>query len=277
MIIELCTGRLSSGVCSPHREGTVQREAMSEQRFRRIISDLAESHDALITLAGVGDPLQHPRCMDFIEMALAGGIRGVHIRTELQCSDEKALQLASSGIQVVSVDLNADSRESYRKVMGHDGFDSVIARLKTLIGARRCLAGQGVGALALPWVVPRIQRNIHTFEDLESFYERWQEILGTPVIDPECIVLGSRLGSGQILADVQNPERNQIAETFRRMTIFSDGSVPLAEQDLIGRSCVGNVDEEGVMELWRRVVGARRRALREHGPHSPLVLSLIHN
>ena len=244
---------------------------MSERRFRRIISDLADSNDAMITLAGVGDPLQHPRCIDFIGMALESGIRGVHVRTELQCSDERVIELARSGAQVVSVDLNADTRESYQRVMGHDGFDSALDRLKTLIGARRCLAGQGVGALALPWVVPRIQRTLHTYEDIESFYERWQGILGTALIDPEHIRLGHREHAKQDLAGVENPERSQIAESFRRMTIFSDGTVPFAEQDLDGRGIVGNVDTEGVMELWRRLVAARRRALREHGPESPLV------
>ncbi|MAJ46102.1 MAG: hypothetical protein CMJ57_02080 [Planctomycetaceae bacterium] len=270
-IIELCTGRLSSGLCSPHREGTIQREAMTQHRFRRIISDLVDSSDAMITLGGVGDPLQHPHCIDFVKMALDAGIRGIHVRTELQCSSERVLELASSGAQIVSVDLNADSRESYRRVMGHDGFDTVIDRIKTLIGARVPLAGQGVGALALPWVVPRIQRRVETMGDIESFYERWQEILGTPVIDAEPGVLSSDQAAGSRLAEASNPERTQIAETFRRMTIFSDGSVPFAELDLLGRGCVGNVDEESVIELWRRVVIARRRALRENGPQSPLV------
>ena len=270
-IIELCTGRLSSGLCSPHREGTIQREAMSERRFRRIISDLADSNDAMITLAGVGDPLQHPRCIEFIRMALEAGIRGVHVRTELQCAPERVVELAGSGAQIVSVDLNADSRESYRRVMGHDGFDAVVDRIKMLIGSRRPLAGQGVGALALPWVVPRIQRRVETMGDLESFYERWQEILGTPVIDPEPGFLSATQSVDSTLASVCNPERTQIAETFRRMTIFSDGSVPIAELDLLGRGCVGNVDEESIIELWRRVVTARRRSLREDGPQSPLV------
>lgn len=270
-LIELCTGRLSSGLCSPHREGTIQREAMSEQRFQRIISGLVDSNDAMITLGGVGDPLQHPRCIEFIKMALDAGIRGVHVRTELQCSSERVLELATCGAQIVSVDLNADSRESYRRVMGHDGFDAVVDCIKTLIGARAPLAGKGVGALALPWVVPRIQRRAETMGDIESFYERWQEILGTPVIDSEPGIVSADQAVGSRLAEASNPERTQIAETFRRMTIFSDGSVPFAELDLLGRSCVGNVDEESVIELWRRVVTARRRALREDGPQSPLV------
>ncbi|MEE2681033.1 MAG: 6-hydroxymethylpterin diphosphokinase MptE-like protein [Planctomycetota bacterium] len=271
VIVELCTGRLSSGVCSPHRAGTIQREAMSERRFQRIVSELGDSNDAMITLGGVGDPLQHPRCIDFIEMALEKGVRGVHVRTELQCSEDRVLELARSGAQVVSVDLNADTRESYHNVMGHDGYDVVLDRIKTLVGARRCLAGQGVGALALPWVVPRIQRTVHTFEDIESFYERWQGILGTALIDPEHIGIGRRESAQEVLASVENPERTQIAECFRRMTVYSDGSVPFAEQDLDAHSIAGNVDVEGIMKLWRRVVGARRRALREHGPRSPLV------
>ena len=109
---------------------------------------------------------------------------------------------------------------------------------------------------------------------------RYETINGkrVPVITPKTEVTLTNTETGkeymsdaEALADVQNPERTQIAESFRRMTVFSNGSVPLAEQDLHGRGCVGNVDSESVMDLWRRVIAARRRALREHGPQSPLV------
>ena len=271
VVVELCTGRLGCGTCSPHRAGTIQREAMNDQRFDRIISDLADSRDAMITFAGVGDPMQHPRCIEYIRSALDAGIRGVHVRTELQCSEERVRELAASGAQVVSVDLNADSPESYRVAMGHDGYRTAIDRIRLLIESRRCLAGEGPGALALPWVVPRIQRTPATCPDIESFYERWQEVLGTAVIDPESIALGQRGSSGPVIADASNPERTQVAETFRRMVIYSDGTVPFAEGDLEGRASAGNVDREGVLELWRRVVAGRRRALREQGARSPLV------
>ena len=264
--IELCTGRLGSGSCSPHRYGTIQRAAMTESRFKKIISDLADGNDSLITLGGIGDPLQHPRCLEFIRMALDAGIIGVHLRTELQCSPDLVRELAASGVGVVSVELNADSPETYHQSMGHDGYATVMANIEELIRSRRSIRGSGPGALALPWIVPRIQRCFETYEDIEPFFERWQRVLGTPVIDPQTVIDPLAENGANRLADASNPERTMISECFRRMTIYSDGWVPTSELDLSGTRSVGNVDEFSVMELWRRVIHDRRRALREDGP-----------
>ena len=266
--IELCTGRLGSGSCSPHRYGTIQREPMTKSRFKRIISDLGDGNDSLVTLGGIGDPLQHPGCLDFIRMALEAGIIGVHLRTELQCSQDLVRELATSGVGVVSVELNADSPETYHRSMGHDGYATVMANIEELIRCRRCIRGSGPGAFALPWIVPRIQRCFDTYEDIEPFFERWQRVLGTPVIDPRIMIDPLEEDSSDALADASNPERAMISESFRRMTIYSNGWVPTSELDLDGTRSVGNVDEHSVMELWRRVIQERRRALREDGPRA---------
>ena len=266
VLVELCTGRLGSGACSPHRNGSIQREPMTRRRFARLISELAEIRDSLLTFGGVGDPLQHPDCFEFIEMALSAGVMGIHVRTELQCSAEKAVALATSGVHVVSVDLNADCAETYRRAMGHDGFQTVLENMQRLVDSRRILQGEGASAFALPWIVPRIQRRIETFEDLEPFYERWQRLLGTPVIDPEVKIGDDIQDASYSLADVTSPSSSMISEIFRRMTVLSDGRVPVAELDLDGRRHVGTIDHESPLELWRRVVGARRRVLRDLGP-----------
>ena len=266
VIVELCTGRLGSGACSPHRDGSIQREPMTRRRFTRLIGELSESGDALLTFGGVGDPLQHPDCMEFIKMALETGIRGIHVRTELQCAPEIVLKLAESGVHVVSVDLNADSRETYRRAMGHDGWVTALGNFQRLLDARRILRGSGSGAFALPWVVPRIQRRIETIHDIEHFHERWQQLLGTPVIDPEPEWRTAKEGASSSLADVSSPSLAMLSQVFRRMTVLSDGRVPVAELDLDGRRHVGIIDEESTLELWRRVVGMRRAVLRKSGP-----------
>ena len=267
-IIELCTGRLGSGDCSPHVMGSIQREPMNARRFSRIINELGDAQDALITLGGVGDPLQHPDCLEFIAMAIEAGVQGVHLRTELQCSPELAARLATSGVQAISVDINADTRETYHRVMGHDGFETVLANMQQLIESRRSVCGAGVGAFALPWIVPRIQRRVETYEDIESFYERWQRLLGTPVIDPIPPLEFDAPVERDALSDAGNTSRHMVNELFRRMTILSDGRVPISEVDLIGRQDVGSVDEGSILELWRKVVSMRRQVLREDGPES---------
>jgi hypothetical protein len=264
--IELCTGRLGSGSCSPHRYGTIQREPMTESRFKRIIFDLGDGNDSLVTFGGIGDPLQHPRCMDFVRMALDAGVLGIHLRTELQCSKELVQEIATSGVGVVSVELNADSPQTYLQTMGHDGYATVMANIEELIRCRRSVCGSGAGAFALPWIVPRIQRCFDTYEDIEPFFERWQSVLGTPVIDPQIVIDPLEEDASTTLADASNPARAMVSECFRRMTIQSDGWVPTSELDLNGTRTVGNVGELSIIELWRRVIHERRRALREDGP-----------
>ena len=119
--------------------------------------------------------------------------------------------------------------------------------------------------MALPWIVPRIQRRVETYEDIEGFYERWQRLLGTAVIDPS-----PPMGSGgewQVdpLADAGNTPRHMTSELFQRMIVLSNGDVPISELDLMGRQVVGSVDDESLMELWRQLVSHRRRILRDEG------------
>jgi hypothetical protein len=70
------------------------------------------------------------------------------------------------------------------------------------------------------------------------------------------------------LADAGNPARYMVAELFRRLIVHSDGSVPMSEHDLTGQSIIGNVDQETLLDIWRKVVEVRRRILREDGPEA---------
>jgi hypothetical protein len=270
-IIELCTGRLGSGVCSPHSMGSIQREAMTRQRFSKLISELGEAQDATITLGGVGDPLQHPDCFEFISMAREAGVQGIHVRTELQCGPDRVLELARSGVHAISIDINADTRATYQRAMGHDGFATVVDNMQRLLESRTELRGAGAGALALPWIVPRIQRRVETYEDVEGFYERWQRLLGTPVIDPVPPLQPGDPSGVDPLSDAGDPTGHMTSELFRRMTVLSDGHVPVSEVDLLGRQHIGSVDDHSLLELWRKVVSIRRQILREEGPESFLL------
>jgi MoaA/NifB/PqqE/SkfB family radical SAM enzyme len=216
----------------------------------------------------VGDPLQHPDCLDFISIAHEAGVQGIHVRTELQCSPELVERLARSEAKVITVDLNADTPETYRRAMGHDGFKMVIANMERLLCARRTIKGVGSTAIALPWVVPRIQRRLETIDDIEGFYERWQQLLGTPVIDAMPMTRSDFDTEVEVLANASNPARYMVAELFRRLVIYGDGSISLSEMDLSGQTIIGNVDQESLLEIWRKIVEVRRRILREDGPEA---------
>ncbi len=267
--LELCTGRRSSGAWSPHRWGSIQRAPMTLRRAERLFAQLAESGDAIVTLGGAGDPLHHPEFDTIIRLAKDSGVRGVHVRTELLASEQVLDLLLASPVDVISVDLHAATPETYRSMMGGgapDGFLRAIGNLEYLFKHRRHISGpEGREAIAMPWICPRLQRRAESYEDIDAFYEQWSRIFGTAVIESPMLFDPSPDRPADTLASAQPPLRVAYRELHRRMTVFSDGNVPVSELDLVGENTVGNIDRGAVLDLWRALVQRRRQYRRELG------------
>jgi hypothetical protein len=202
-------------------------------------------------------------------MAKDAGVRGVHVRTELLASEQVLDLLLAAPVDVISVDLHAATPETYRSMMGggaSDGFLRVISNIEYLFKHRRHLAGpEGRDAIAMPWICPRLQRRVESYEDIDAFYEQWSRIFGTAVIESPMLFDPSSDRPADTLASAQPPLRVAYRELHRRMTVFSDGNVPVSELDLVGENTVGNIDRGAVIDLWRALVQRRRQCRRELG------------
>lgn len=264
LMVELNTGRQGSGASSPHRMGSVQRTVMTERRFARLVEQVAESRDCVITFCGAGDPLLHPDVAGFVRLAKEGGVRGVHIRTELLAPRRVIDEVVEAGVDVVSVELDADDPSTYRRMHGVDRHREVLANIEHVLGARRALAGaDGTDVYATPWLVPRLQRRVESCEDIDGFFDRWKHLLGTPVIEGPAPFDPSAENPADGLASARAPSRAMWREMLRRMLVLSDGTVPLSELDLRGDRIFGHVDRAPLLGLWRDLVQRRKQIRRE--------------
>jgi hypothetical protein len=265
LMVELNTGRQGSGASSPHRMGSVQRAVMTERRFARLVEQVAESRDCVITLCGAGDPLLHPDVARFVRMAKDGGVRGVHVRTELLAPRATIDAVIEAGVDVLSVELDADDPATYRRMHGVDRFRDALANIEHALGSRAHLAGSGGAAYATPWIVPRLQRREESYEDIDAFFDRWQHLIGTPVIEGPAPFDHSAEHPADPLASARAPSRAMWREMLRRMLVLSDGSVPLSELDLRGDRIFSHVDRAPLLGLWRDLVQRRKQVRREQG------------
>jgi len=322
LMVELCTGRFGSGACSPHRLGSIQRVPLSLRLAERLFAQCGECRDAVVTLGGIGDPLRHPDLERIVALARKGGVRGVHLRTELIAPREQLERLLASDIDVISVDLHADSPETARRTMGVDRFQHVISNIEYLRDNRRRLGGgvgggPGGGQFALPWIVPRIQRRPETLHEIGAFHTRWTNAVGSCLIEgtPPLSSVASvspalagaagghglwgssrseedrrlrssaAVGSTDIattidsevaaLASCEPPARAMIREGLRRLTMLSDGSVPISELDLLGEGdSIGNLSEVKLIDTWRELFATRRRLRRQLGENADLLRTI---
>jgi hypothetical protein len=152
---------------------------------------------------------------------------------------------------------------------GIDRFEEALRNIERVFAMRTVLAGPaGGGAFATPWIVPRLQRRLESYEDIDSFFDRWQHVLGTPVIEGPPPFDESAETPRDPLASARAPSRAMYREMLRRMLVLSDGSVPLSELDLRGERIFGHVDRGPLLQLWRDLVARRKQIRRELGEDS---------
>ncbi|MCW5768473.1 MAG: DUF115 domain-containing protein [Phycisphaeraceae bacterium] len=238
LTLELCTGRMTSGIrglWTRGREDVAERPPMDPERAAEIIESALRANPAIaITLAGIGDPLRHQAWREIVRAARAAGCRALHVRTDLLCSTEEAHDLVTSGAGVISVDLMAATRQTYRSIMGVDQYERAESNLTSLIEAVRSLPAPG--ALPSCWIVPRITRCDESLAEIEPFYDRWLTVAGASVIDPL-----PRAVAGSRIAPLPLPIHVQRRFARKHMTILSDGRVPFDGHEHGARHVVGIV------------------------------------
>ena len=175
LVIELTPDRPATGPVTAQHHVTIDRQAMSVDEAKRIIDRAAEVDDMAITFGGLGDALCHPHWAGLVEHARTAGIYGLHLETDLHVDQSTLEALSALPIDVLSVRLNADTPETYAKLMGGDDLYAIMKRIEWLLKHRQ--------PGGLQWVVPRMIKTTDNVHELESFVDRWTYFAGHAVIE----------------------------------------------------------------------------------------------
>jgi len=258
LVLELCTGRLSSGIYGRTRRGGLEldeRPLISLARAREMMRSAVDlREDCTLLIAGAGDPLMRPDALDFVSLGDEMGMSCVELRTDLLSEHHDARGIVESGLGVLSVDVLADTREVYERMTGVDRFESVLDRMQSVFDAR----GAEGAAVPLPWIVPRMIKCDASVGDMRAFTDRWLTACGVAAIDPL-----PDAGEGGRIAPLPVPEpwdSRLVEDTLR---VRCDGSVI----DHAGRVREEiNAFELGVEHAMRAVRRTGEEGAIEHKP-----------
>ncbi len=253
LTLELCPGRRTGGELAQLTAGAqrgLDRVSLGVAPAVRLLEELAAARpDATVTLGGAGDPMMHTQWREVVDAARSAGLAAVHVRTDLQCDESEALSLLDCGAHIVSVDLLAETPETYRSLAGVADFGRARENLIALLQAR---AERTIGNMPETWIVPRITRCDRVYTEIESFYDRWLSVAQACVIDP----LPRRAGHDRI-APLAEPSLARWRRALSELTVLSDGRVLVKPRKHSGKGA-GNALKVGLIEVWGKVLRARR-------------------
>ncbi len=251
--VELTTDdQLADTILRPRGAIVGQRGPLDGTIFQRLLEEVSEYDDTLIVLGGFGEPLLHPQFEEILRACREANIFGLAVRTNGMVLDERTSRaLLEYDVDVVQVLLDANDPESYRKVHGFDGWDTVTQNMESLNQMRQ--SSKKIN----PIVVPSVVKARETFDRLEAFYDKWLCYSGWAVIEGYSCHAG--LVEDRRVMSMAPPQRQPCRQLRDRCTVLSDGQVVGCDQDFQGRYVIGNLKDQSLARIWR---GQRMQALR---------------
>ena len=251
--IELTTDDpLPATTLRPRGDRVPKRQLADLDAVSRTAEQLCRYDDRLIFLGGHGDPLHHPQFGEVCRRIRAAGSCGLGVATTLVDPPDAAIEaLFEHRVDLLEVQLDAHSRETYRTVHGADRYEHVIANIER-IGRQR-----QERASAQPIVICSLTRCARALEEQERFFDGWIQAGGWAVIDGYNNYCG--LLPADALRAATPPVREACRRLDRRLMLHADGQVPLCGQDVAGATTLGNWQAEPLAKIW---TGPGLRSLR---------------
>ncbi|MBI3987178.1 MAG: radical SAM protein [Lentisphaerae bacterium] len=238
----------------PHDKMDRKRGHMDWAVFTKIVDECAgfEGRGLNLFLHKDGEPLLDPRLFERIAYARGKLPRSrIHFNTNAALLDaDKAEKILRSGLTSIVCSVDGASPETYETIRQGLRYESVRSNVEAFLERKRA-AGVSLRVI-LQMVVGRENRH-----EMELYRRLWTGKADAIVFKPmhNFLVQGTALRGGEIGAQ----QLARCTMPFRVMLIYWNGDVGLCCWDYNHSVSLGNVRENGLLELYNSPVFARAR------------------
>lgn len=129
--------------------------------------------DVSLEISAFGEPLQHPRALDYLDMARAKAPKAgiVFVSNGLLLNEERSRRIVDSGVDTVQISIDAGSPESYQWLTGSSRYDRLCQNVERLVEIRD---RQNANHLTIQAHIMGIKELAHEFD---AFVSRWSSVV----------------------------------------------------------------------------------------------------
>jgi MoaA/NifB/PqqE/SkfB family radical SAM enzyme len=274
----LCVDIEIAAICDlacPHcfREAIMTPDkTISEKLFKKIIDSIAKLEVPSIKLNWRGEPLLHPKIIDFINYAKKNKILEIMINTNCTNLDTKMSEkLIDSGIDQIIFSFDGGTKETYNKMrpgrFKKNEFENVYNNIKNFSQIRKA-KGSIFPTTKIQMVLTKETRN-----EVENFHKLFDEY-----VDDVTVIQYNERGGNLDEIDKKNKDKIQnyledknldkntpfmvtvddklyisegrvpCPQLFQRLMVTYDGKVGMCCHDWGAQHCVGFLDEKAFNE-----------------------------
>ena len=221
---------------------------MSEALFYKIVDEASEHLPMKLVPFFRGEPLMHPKIVEFIKYAKRKGIGPIQMASNaLLLNDEIQDALIESGIDFISFSLDTTDAAIYKcsRLSG----DLEISTLNVESFGKKCRERKKRGLTA-----PTVQVSTIDIDDYrstqEEFIQKWEKYVDIVRVyeqhDEKGRFVSDEVRRRMDIFDNRMPCR----KVFTDMIIYWDGKLALCNYDWDEQRNIGNVNEMSLQEAW---------------------------
>ena len=232
--------------------------------YKRRLDEIEHlSMHSKIQFTGVGEPLLHPQWDEIIRYAHDKGFFTLMNSNASLLTPENCEKMVASGLDYLHVSIDGLTKETYESIRIGGNFEKVIENLFNLFEARHKAHGYHLA------VVLGIIDQKRNHKELESFIDFFSKLPFHHVVSGELFNhMGTIEEASIAYSDKQSLPKSEypICNTpWDLLSINCDGHAVGCNYDFDNRFVVGDLNEEGFLDIWNsEKMQQFRKAVYEH-------------
>lgn len=229
------------------------RNLMTPALFRRIVDEAAEHLPVAVVPFFRGESLLHPDLVPLLIHAKVRGLGPIQLTTNGMLLDEDLTRsLLDLGLDFISFSLDTVRPAEYARIRVGGDFERVMANVRRFIELR------DLGGYPTEVQVSATRTGLNQ-ESIAEFIAHWRQRADRTRIYYEHSKDG-KTGSLDCPEVPRQMERRPCRKLYTDLVVYCDGQVAACNHDWFREPALGDLNRQGVAEVWRGPAYAALRA-----------------
>lgn len=249
-------------ICSHHEGLKRPKGFMDMQLYRRIIEQVRGLRPR-VTLHFGGEPLLHKNLADMVRIARGHGCyTRIHTNATL-LTDGKSRELLDAGLDELSFSFDGSGKEDYERIRAGAKYEATLENITRLLSLKKARGS------SRPYTI--LQKiAVDGTQDMAKLRENEKAFDGLPIDEFKYIPIHNWAGEYDSQFVPTPGDYSPCFYLWYRMVVTWDGLVISCCNDMEGKIVLGDLNKEGVRQIWNgeRMMNLRKQFVR--GEYSKL-------
>lgn len=225
--------------------------------FKKAI-DETRGNLELVDFSFRGEPLLAQNIFEMIAYAKSNNLKTYLQTNATLLDDDKSQKLLKSGLDLLTISLDAQTTETYSKIRKGINFNTVIKNIETFINYKKITKNN---TFVILQIIP-LKENYH---EIDSFLRYWKNKSQVNIARVKPFSSRAGLINNSLYINKKRIARKtsnkRCSRIWRSLTICSNGDVLPCCYDITGKYILGNLNYQRIGDIWngKRICELRYR------------------